>query len=71
MHNQIFNPQTKELSNGRLAMLAAAGMCVQELVNGKPILADLRDRDWGKVGVGVQLHSEGQVTSGQSPLQMQ
>jgi hypothetical protein len=33
--------QTKELSNGRLAMLAAAGMCVQELVNGKPILEDL------------------------------
>jgi hypothetical protein len=33
--------QTKELSNGRLAMLAAAGMCVQELVNGKPVLEDL------------------------------
>jgi Chlorophyll A-B binding protein len=33
--------QAKELSNGRLAMLAAAGMCVQELVNGKPILEDL------------------------------
>lgn len=33
--------QTKELSNGRLAMLAAAGMCAQELVNGKPILENL------------------------------
>ena len=35
------NMQAKELSNGRLAMLAAAGMCVQELVNGKPVLEDL------------------------------
>lgn len=33
--------QTKELSNGRLAMIAVAGMCVQEQVNGQPILADL------------------------------
>merc|ERR1711966_544733 len=33
----IANMQTKELSNGRLAMIAAAGMCVQELVNGKPV----------------------------------
>lgn len=33
--------QAKELSNGRLAMLAVAGMCVQELVNGQPVLADL------------------------------
>jgi Chlorophyll A-B binding protein len=33
--------QAKELSNGRLAMLAAAGMCVQEQVNGKPILETL------------------------------
>jgi len=32
---------TKELSNGRLAMLAVAGMCVAELVNGKPVLADV------------------------------
>jgi len=25
--------QTKELQNGRLAMLAVAGMCVQEQIN--------------------------------------
>jgi hypothetical protein len=30
--------QTKELQNGRLAMLGAAGMCAQELVNHKTIL---------------------------------
>jgi len=35
------NMQTKELSNGRLAMLAAAGMCVQEQVNGQGILENL------------------------------
>jgi len=35
------NMQSKELSHGRLAMLAAAGMCVQELVNGKGILENL------------------------------
>lgn len=29
--------QTKELQNGRLAMLGAAGMCAQELVNHKTI----------------------------------
>lgn len=33
--------QTKELSNGRLAMIAVAGMCVQELVNGRPVLEDI------------------------------
>ena len=38
---EFANMQAKEISNGRLAMLAAAGMCVAELVNGKPILADL------------------------------
>merc|ERR1712025_385565 len=32
------NMQTKELNNGRLAMIAAAGMCVQEQVNGQGIL---------------------------------
>ena len=33
--------QAKELSNGRLAMIAAAGMCVQEQINGKGILETL------------------------------
>ncbi|KAH8075165.1 chlorophyll A-B binding protein [Aureococcus anophagefferens] len=33
---------TKELQNGRLAMLAAAGFIEQELVNHKPILETLR-----------------------------
>ncbi|KAG7371630.1 chlorophyll A-B binding protein [Nitzschia inconspicua] len=33
--------QAKGLSNGRLAMFAAIGMMVQELVNGQPVLADL------------------------------
>ena len=29
--------QTRELSNGRLAMIAVAGMCVQELATGQPL----------------------------------
>merc|ERR1712144_142169 len=33
---------TKELQNGRLAMLAAAGFMAQELVNHKPILETLK-----------------------------
>lgn len=33
--------QTKELNNGRLAMLAAAGFIAQELVNGKEIFVNL------------------------------
>ena len=35
----FFELQTKELQNGRLAMLAAAGFMAQELVDGKGILA--------------------------------
>ena len=35
------NMQTKELNNGRLAMLAAAGMCAQEQVDGQGILQHL------------------------------
>ena len=38
---EFANMQTKELSNGRLAMLAAAGFCAQELINGKGILENL------------------------------
>jgi len=38
---EFANMQTKELSNGRLAMLAAAGMCAQEQVNGQGILENL------------------------------
>ena len=38
---EFANIQAKELSNGRLAMLAAIGMMGQELANGKPVLADL------------------------------
>ena len=39
--DEFASMQAKELSNGRLAMLAVAGMCVQELVNGQPVLSDL------------------------------
>eukprot|EP00542_Grammatophora_oceanica_P015730 CAMPEP_0194032162 /NCGR_PEP_ID=MMETSP0009_2-20130614/5162_1 /TAXON_ID=210454 /ORGANISM="Grammatophora oceanica, Strain CCMP 410" /LENGTH=240 /DNA_ID=CAMNT_0038672519 /DNA_START=91 /DNA_END=810 /DNA_ORIENTATION=+ len=35
------NMATKELNNGRLAMIAAAGFCVQEQINGKAILENL------------------------------
>jgi len=38
---EFANMQAKELSHGRLAMFAAAGMCVQEQVNGKGILENL------------------------------
>jgi Chlorophyll A-B binding protein len=34
---EFFTMQTKELQNGRLAMLAAAGFMAQELVDGKGI----------------------------------
>jgi Chlorophyll A-B binding protein len=37
----FFEMQTKELQNGRLAMLAAAGFMAQELTNGKGILENL------------------------------
>jgi len=33
--------QTKELQNGRLAMLGVAGMIAQELVNGEEIFVNL------------------------------
>ena len=33
--------RTKELNNGRLAMLAVAGIVVQELVNGKGVIENL------------------------------
>lgn len=38
---EFFEIQTKELQNGRLAMLAAAGFMAQELVDGKGILEHL------------------------------
>ena len=41
--------QDGELSNGRLAMMAAAGMCAQELVDGQGILEHL-----GVLGISTQ-----------------
>mmetsp|Transcript_44778 Transcript_44778/g.108172 ORF Transcript_44778/g.108172 Transcript_44778/m.108172 type:complete len:213 (+) Transcript_44778:176-814(+) len=38
---EFFEMQTKELQNGRLAMLAAAGFLAQELVDGKGIIEHL------------------------------
>jgi len=38
---EFFNMQTKELQNGRLAMLAAAGFMAQELTDGKGIIEHL------------------------------
>lgn len=38
----FFEMQTKELQNGRLAMLAAAGFLAQELVDGKGIIEHLQ-----------------------------
>ena len=38
---ELFEMQTKELQNGRLAMLAAAGFLAQELTDGKGILEHL------------------------------
>ena len=37
----FFAMQTKEINNGRLAMIGVAGMLVQELVNGKGIFENL------------------------------
>eukprot|EP00980_Cylindrotheca_fusiformis_P026086 scaffold15311_cov136-Cylindrotheca_fusiformis.AAC.8 len=39
--DEFFTMQTKELQNGRLAMLGAAGFLAQELVDGKGILEHL------------------------------
>ena len=39
--DELFELQTKELQNGRLAMLAAAGFLAQELADGKGILEHL------------------------------
>jgi hypothetical protein len=36
----------RELQNGRLAMLAVAGIVAQELVNGKPVLVNLQDNNF-------------------------
>jgi hypothetical protein len=41
--NKFLELQNKEINNGRLAMLAAAGMIAQELVTGKTIGASLMD----------------------------
>ncbi len=35
--------QNKELANGRLAMMAVAGMCIQELINHKPVMQALNE----------------------------
>ena len=35
------NMQTRELQNGRLAMIGVAGMCAQELVNHRSIMETL------------------------------
>jgi hypothetical protein len=40
--DEMFTMQTKELQNGRVAMLAAAGFLAQELVNGQGILENLQ-----------------------------
>ena len=40
--DEFFTLQTKELQNGRLAMLAAAGFLAQELVDGKGIIEHLQ-----------------------------
>ena len=39
--DEFFTMQTKEIQNGRLAMIGVAGMVAQELVNGKEIFVNL------------------------------
>ena len=39
--------QTKEINNGRLAMISIAGMVAQELVNGKRIFETLGEKTGG------------------------
>jgi len=39
---ELYELSTKELQNGRLAMLASMGFIAQELVNGKQIIENLQ-----------------------------
>jgi light-harvesting complex I chlorophyll a/b binding protein 1 len=46
----FYDMQTKELNNGRLAMIAIAGMTVQELLTNETIFQQLRDRFGWNIG---------------------